>query len=114
MNCPNDNTTLVMTERSSIEIDYCPQCRGVWLDKGELDKILERNAQASPAPAPAPKTSAPVPGQEYFEPAENRPRFEGPNYKNDDRSYQGYDKRHDSRYQKKQKKESFLGDLFDF
>ncbi len=42
MNCPNDQTTLVMSSRSGIEIDYCPQCRGVWLDRGELDKILER------------------------------------------------------------------------
>jgi uncharacterized protein len=43
MNCPNDNTTLVMTERQGVEIDYCPQCRGVWLDRGELDKIIERS-----------------------------------------------------------------------
>lgn len=43
MNCPNDATTLVMSERSGIEIDYCPTCRGVWLDRGELDKIIERS-----------------------------------------------------------------------
>ena len=42
MNCPVDNTQLMMTERQGIEIDYCPQCRGVWLDRGELDKILDR------------------------------------------------------------------------
>ena len=42
MNCPVDNTTLVMSERQGVEIDYCPQCRGVWLDRGELDKIIER------------------------------------------------------------------------
>jgi Zn-finger nucleic acid-binding protein len=48
MACPVDGTTLVMSERSGIEIDYCPQCRGVWLDRGELDKIIERNAEASP------------------------------------------------------------------
>ncbi len=53
MQCPTDQTTLVMSERSGIEIDYCPQCRGVWLDRGELDKIIERNA-ASQAPQPAP------------------------------------------------------------
>ncbi len=51
MSCPVDGTTLVMSERSGIEIDYCPTCRGVWLDRGELDKIIERNAQvATPAP----------------------------------------------------------------
>ncbi|HEU5481795.1 MAG TPA: zf-TFIIB domain-containing protein [Sphingomicrobium sp.] len=44
MACPVDGTALVMSERSGIEIDYCPSCRGVWLDRGELDKIIERNA----------------------------------------------------------------------
>lgn len=43
MNCPTDGSTLVMSERSGVEIDYCPQCRGVWLDRGELDKIVERS-----------------------------------------------------------------------
>jgi uncharacterized protein len=45
MACPLDGSPLVMSERSGIEIDYCPACRGVWLDRGELDKIIERNAQ---------------------------------------------------------------------
>jgi hypothetical protein len=53
MQCPTDGTTLTMSERSGIEIDYCPQCRGVWLDRGELDKIIDRSAtQQAPAPAP--------------------------------------------------------------
>ena len=52
MACPVDGAALVMSERSGIEIDYCPTCRGVWLDRGELDKIIERNA-ASQAPQPA-------------------------------------------------------------
>jgi Zn-finger nucleic acid-binding protein len=42
MNCPVDGTTLQMSERQGVEIDYCPQCRGVWLDRGELDKIIDR------------------------------------------------------------------------
>ncbi|MGZ0213077.1 MAG: TFIIB-type zinc ribbon-containing protein [Actinomycetales bacterium] len=51
MKCPNDGETLLLSERSGIEIDYCPQCRGVWLDRGELDKIVERSqAEASSAP----------------------------------------------------------------
>ena len=55
MTCPVDGATLVMSERSGIEIDYCPTCRGVWLDRGELDKIIERNAEAgAPAAQPAP------------------------------------------------------------
>lgn len=46
MKCPNcKDVTLVMTDRNGIEIDYCPECRGVWLDRGELDKIIERSAQ---------------------------------------------------------------------
>lgn len=44
MNCPNCKTTLLITDRQGIEIDFCPQCRGVWLDRGELDKIIERSA----------------------------------------------------------------------
>lgn len=43
MKCPTCNLNLVMTERNGIEIDYCPECRGVWLDRGELDKIIERS-----------------------------------------------------------------------
>lgn len=43
MKCPNCNVNVVMTDRSGIEIDYCPDCRGVWLDRGELDKIIERS-----------------------------------------------------------------------
>jgi uncharacterized protein len=45
MKCPNCKVPLVMTDRSGIEIDYCPECRGVWLDRGELDKIIERSSQ---------------------------------------------------------------------
>lgn len=53
MQCPIDGTQLVMTDRSGVEIDYCPQCRGVWLDRGELDKIIERSVpQGAPARAP--------------------------------------------------------------
>lgn len=48
MNCPGCNTTLLITDRQGIEIDYCPQCRGVWLDRGELDKIVERSAAETP------------------------------------------------------------------
>ena len=48
MACPVDGVTLVMSERQGVEIDYCPQCRGVWLDRGELDKIIERGAGGNP------------------------------------------------------------------
>ena len=43
MNCPVCNVALVMSEKQGVEIDYCPKCRGVWLDRGELDKIIERS-----------------------------------------------------------------------
>jgi|APLak6261698768_1056241.scaffolds.fasta_scaffold07333_1 Zn-finger nucleic acid-binding protein len=52
MNCPHcPDTTLVISERSGIEIDYCPKCRGVWLDRGELDKLIERSMPADLASA---------------------------------------------------------------
>ena len=59
MPCPVCAVPLVMSDRQGVEIDYCPQCRGVWLDRGELDKIIERSSrdpappQASPRPAPS-------------------------------------------------------------
>ena len=57
MNCPScPNTTLVMSDRQGVEIDYCPACRGIWLDRGELDKLLDRAATAA-----APQASAPMP-----------------------------------------------------
>lgn len=50
MKCPNcKDPTLVISERQGIEIDYCPECRGIWLDRGELDKILERSRAAEPS-----------------------------------------------------------------
>ncbi|TMV10116.1 hypothetical protein FGK63_03380 [Ruegeria sediminis] len=52
MKCPIDGTELVIAERSGVEIDYCPQCRGVWLDRGELDKIIERSSAYAPPPPP--------------------------------------------------------------
>ena len=63
--CPVDGTALVPFERQGIEIDHCPSCRGVWLDRGELDKIIERSA--SPA-APAP-TAAPWPHRDAHRPS---------------------------------------------
>jgi hypothetical protein len=51
MKCPNcPSSTLVITERRGVEIDYCPHCRGVWLDRGELDKLIERSLREPPPP----------------------------------------------------------------
>jgi uncharacterized protein len=94
MNCPVCNVTLTMTDRQGVEIDYCQRCRGVWLDRGELDKIIERSMGSQPRYSSEPRH------QEH----------QG-NYKKHDDDYY---KKHDDDYYKKKKKESFLGDLFDF
>lgn len=54
MQCPICRVPLAMSDRQGIEIDYCPQCRGVWLDRGELDKIVERSAPQAAPQRPAP------------------------------------------------------------
>jgi Zn-finger nucleic acid-binding protein len=97
MRCPVDGTELLMTERSGVEIDYCPQCRGVWLDRGELDKIIERSAPEAPAAAPAP---AP------------QPQYQPPQYQERRRDYD--DRYYDKKKYKKKRRESFLSELFDF
>ncbi len=90
MACPVDGSTLVMSERSGIEIDYCPSCRGVWLDRGELDKIIERNAvsQATQSPQPQMQQQAPWAGPQ----PQGRHGYEHKSYK---------------------KRKSFLEELFD-
>lgn len=62
MSCPVCRVPLAMSDRQGIEIDYCPQCRGVWLDRGELDKIIERSVPQTATPS-APQTVAPPPPQ---------------------------------------------------
>jgi len=56
MLCPVCSVSLTMSERQNVEIDYCPQCRGVWLDRGELDKIIERASNDTP---PQPQQAQP-------------------------------------------------------
>ena len=84
MACPNDGTTLVMSERQGIEIDYCPTCRGVWLDRGELDKIIERSNAAEHAGAPPPaqgqQWSAPPPQQQYGHGYQGKPHRRRKNF----------------------------------
>jgi uncharacterized protein len=98
MPCPVCKVPLVMSDRQGVEIDYCPQCRGVWLDRGELDKIIERSA-ADMAPPQAAQAAPPPPQQPH--PPQGYPQQ---NY-----GQQGYDK---YGYGKKRRK-SFLEDLFD-
>ena len=88
MNCPICNIPLTIAERQGIEIDYCSKCRGVWLDRGELDKIIERSTLEMPS----------------------RPYPERQEYRHD----QHNDKHHDDHYgDQHKKKRGFLHDLFD-
>ena len=90
MDCPVDGSELRIADRSGVEIDYCPKCRGVWLDRGELDKIIDRAA----VPAGSPPVSRQ--GREGD--------FE-----------RGYDQRSDHGHgYKHRKRRGLLGDLFDF
>lgn len=88
MLCPKCNVPLTMSERQGIEIDYCPQCRGVWLDRGELDKIIERSGMSS--------------GQANYNPQNQM-------YGHD--SHKQYDHKHQDYY--KHKKKHWLNELFD-
>jgi len=95
MLCPTDRTPLTMSDRQGIEIDYCPTCRGIWLDRGELDKILERSASDLGPPAAVRPIAArpdPYPAQQRYS--------EG---YDDDYRRGGYRKR----------KKSLLAELFD-
>jgi uncharacterized protein len=124
MQCPVDQTVLQMTDRQGVEIDYCPQCRGVWLDRGELDKIIAKSeAQAAPAARPAPSpgpdprtetagypqqppTAYPSGGYQQYPHHPGSP--DSPDYRG------GYGQGYDPRYGQKRRKKSMLGDLFDF
>ena len=87
MQCPHcPDTALLMTDRQGIEIDYCPKCRGVWLDRGELDKLMERAAAQT---APAPQAAQPQQPQ-----------------------YQQHPQHHQKPYYGKHKK-SWLSEIFD-
>lgn len=59
MDCPVDGTQLLMSERQGIEIDYCPKCRGVWLDRGELDKMIEKADREAPPTSPGRESHSP-------------------------------------------------------
>ena len=105
MKCPIDSVDLVMSERQGVEIDYCPTCRGVWLDRGELDKILDRAADVAPVathPVPRPDDT-----DRGYRPEPRGDQYRGDQYRPD--QYRG-----DQRYPYKKKKESWLSDILDF
>lgn len=120
MKCPACGTPdLLMTERQGIEIDYCPKCRGVWLDRGELDKFIEKASEAMAAKPPvvAPPVYRPEDrGSDYPSDEQKRFRREQERYERErmEREHrQDYDDRDDRHYRGK-KRGSFWGDLFDF
>ena len=88
---------LVMSERQGVEIDYCPSCRGVWLDRGELDKIIEKSS-----------TYQSNNHSNYFK-NDDRNSY---NKQNNHQQYNSYDNRQQAPYKKK--KEGFLSEIFDF
>ncbi len=88
MNCPNCLEALRMADRQGIEIDYCPKCRGVWLDRGELDKIIERSMET-------PQGGVRQARSDY-------PRVHDDHYKQEEHYY------------KKHKRKSWLGEILDF
>jgi len=103
MKCPIDNATLVMSERHGIEIDYCPECRGVWLDRGELDKIIDR-AETRPSGVPAtPAPAAQAVPAEYHEPQYRESQYREPQYREQPYGQRPY----------KKKRENWLSELFD-
>ncbi|HLL29895.1 MAG TPA: zf-TFIIB domain-containing protein [Allosphingosinicella sp.] len=105
MSCPHCSVPLVMSERQGIEIDYCPTCRGIWLDRGELDKIIERAAADMAPQAPQPPR-APIPPQAPYPPQPPYPPQAGYDPRHDPRG-------HDPRYRHHKRKKSWLEEIFD-
>lgn len=104
MKCPVCPTTnLTMTERQGVEIDYCPECRGVWLDRGELDKIIERaNDQLSLPPAAGKENCYRSP--QHLARQVNREHFQSSDHERDGHGHGSHHR----------KKKSILSELFDF
>lgn len=113
MLCPVCKVTLTLSERQGIEIDYCPQCRGIWLDRGELDKLIERSeAQAAPQPERAGPVVASRPQGEHRDSYsdDRRDGYRDKDYR--DKDYRSGDKHGHGHYPRRKK--SFLSELLDF
>jgi len=113
MECPVcKNVQLLMSDRQGIEIDYCPSCRGVWLDRGELDKIIERS-MGQPMAAPAQPAPAPGTGWGHAPQHQHQPQHQQQHAPHYPQQQHGYPHPQHG-YHKKKKREGFLGELFDF
>lgn len=116
---------LKVSDRHGIEIDFCPNCRGIWLDKGELDKIISRaaalemqylQAQAPAPPEPPRREPREEPSSQPRYEERRRERYEEPRRRyddNDDDDHRYDNRRYDDRYDKKRKVKSFLDEVFD-
>ena len=114
MKCPADNATLLMSERHGVEIDYCPECRGIWLDRGELDKILEQVAAAMPQQATPQETRREERRDDRYDRRDGHydDRYDS-GHGNKDRRYNDRDYRGDDRRRKKRENPfELLGDIF--
>ena len=106
MKCPIDQTELKIAERQGIEIDYCPQCRGVWLDRGELDKIIERQAALTLASPTRDERG-------YGQGGERRHADDAPPYRSYRTDWDDDDEDERRRYDHR-KRRGWLGEIFDF
>ncbi len=105
MLCPICKVELVLSERQGIEIDYCPRCRGVWLDRGELDKIIERANASLDGSTAMPLISAPDGRKRKVDyPDDELPYDYDAGARYEDRP---------RRYEEKRRRKSFLDDVFD-
>ncbi len=117
MRCPAcTEPNLVMSDRQGIEIDYCPQCRGVWLDRGELDKIIARSTQDAPAAAPVQQSTFMNPQHSQGQnPGYAQPYGQGQHPGQHQGHNQGYAQPygHGQQHGHHKRKKSFLEELFD-
>lgn len=126
MKCPIDATELVTSERHGVAIDHCPKCRGVWLDRGELDKIIDK--AVPPIVPQEPRRAPPPPVQEYREPyrgdapqeyrepyrEKKREREREDRRDEKERERGRKDRRYSAKYSKPKRLKSFLEEIFDF
>ena len=103
--CPNDNAAMQTLERGGVQFDMCPTCRGVWLDRGELEKLMDSAMQAGRASAPQAAPPPPQPQAQPYPPQQpwgGQPAYRDERYRSRDDDY---------RYKKKKRDSIF--DIFD-
>ncbi|WP_292020238.1 MULTISPECIES: zf-TFIIB domain-containing protein [unclassified Brevundimonas] len=107
--CPNDDAAMQTLERNGVQFDMCPACRGVWLDRGELEKLMSAAVDEGRAAAAVQPIPAPAP-QAYAPPPQGQPWGQSPPYR--DERYRD-DRHRDGDYRHKKKKRDSIFDIFD-